>query len=55
MWIGGETYEFSKPVPRKWARSGAVQSSAGLVTSPMPGKIIQVSQHRSHCKHAWLR
>ncbi|CAL8464529.1 g4064 [Coccomyxa elongata] len=42
VWMEGEAYAFSKPVPRKWARSGAIQSSAGLVTSPMPGKIIKV-------------
>lgn len=47
VWTGGEVYEFSKLVPRKWARSGAAQSMAGTVTSPMPGKIIKVS-HQSN-------
>lgn len=42
LWCQGETYEFSRPVVSSWARTGAAQSSAGSVTSPLPGKIVKV-------------
>ena len=41
LWLGGECYEFTRPVPRLWARSGSAASVAGTVTSPMPGKVIK--------------
>ena len=43
LWCGGEAYEFSKPIIRSWARTGTLQSAAGTVISPLPGKIIKVS------------
>ena len=42
MWLEGNCHEFRKAVPRKWSRLGAAAKVAGTVTSPMPGKIIQV-------------
>ena len=42
LWCQGETYEFSRPMVSSWARTGTAQSSAGTVTSPLPGKIIKV-------------
>ena len=41
LWLGGECYEFTRPIPRLWARTGSAASVAGTVTSPMPGKIIK--------------
>lgn len=42
LWCGGEAYEFSKPIIRTWARTGTLQSAAGTVVSPLPGKVIKV-------------
>ena len=42
MWLEGDCHEFRKSVPRKWLKWGGSAAVAGTVTSPMPGKIIQV-------------
>ena len=42
MWLEGNAHEFRKAVPRHWLRLGAAAKVVGTITSPMPGKIIQV-------------
>ncbi|KAL3134741.1 hypothetical protein ABBQ32_007741 [Trebouxia sp. C0010 RCD-2024] len=42
IWLQGDAHEFRKAVPRQWLRLGAAAKVVGTVTSPMPGKIIQV-------------
>lgn len=42
MWLEGDAHEFRKAVPRHWLRLGAAAKVVGTITSPMPGKIIQV-------------
>ncbi|KAK9821325.1 hypothetical protein WJX81_004610 [Elliptochloris bilobata] len=42
MWVGGEAHEFRAPVPCVWAREGAAAAATGIVSTPMPGRIIKV-------------
>jgi hypothetical protein len=51
LWVGGHCYEFTRPIPRAWARTGSAATVAGTVTSPMPGKIIK-ARTRHALSHA---
>lgn len=47
VWLSGQQYQFRRHIVRKWLRTGRKDSSSssGTVITPMPGKVVKVSQN----------
>lgn len=44
LWLGGDSFQFRRPIVRRWERTGAASAAAaaGSVRSPMPGRVVKV-------------